>query len=283
MNDTSRLTRYSNKGLVFDVTDTGPLDGEVVVLLHGWPLTMTCWEGVARQLNEQGFRTLAPNQRGYSTGARPKGRWSYRMSQLVGDVEALIQQLGGKAVHLVGHDWGAVVGWALASQKPELIKSLTSLSVPPTGAFLRSMLSVDQLLRVYYMGIFQLPLLPEWMMSRDDHTFVERLVETGLGQADAERLYQEIVVSGALEGSLNWYRAMPFTSPKSLFAKVSVPTIHIWGDADASLTRCGAELTEKFATGPYQLKIIAGGTHWLPLQEAEKVAQFIVESMAVAS
>src|SRR5699024_11175623 len=105
MNNVPRLTCYRNQGLVFDVTDSGPLEGEKVVLLHGWPLTMTCWKDVAQPLNEKGFRTIAPNQRGYSAGARPKGRWAYRMSQLVGDVEALIQQLGGEAVHLVGHDW----------------------------------------------------------------------------------------------------------------------------------------------------------------------------------
>ncbi len=96
--------------------DGGPLDGEIVVLLHGFPQTSSSWALLAPLLHAQGYRTLAPDQRGYSPRARPRGRFAYRMSQLVEDVVALIGTAcpAGRAVHVVGHDWGAAVAWTLA-------------------------------------------------------------------------------------------------------------------------------------------------------------------------
>ena len=106
------------------------LDGPAVVLLHGFPERASHWDGVTRLLHEQGYRTLAPDQRGYSPGARPRRRSSYRMSKLVGDVVALIEEYGDP-VHLVGHDWGAAVAWTLAGSRPDLVLSLTTVSVHP--------------------------------------------------------------------------------------------------------------------------------------------------------
>ena len=105
-----RLTAYRHEGLGFDVVDSGPVDGPVAVLLHGFPQRNTCWDGVRERLNKAGVRTVAPDQRGYSPGARPTGRRAYSMPHLVGDVLALLDELsvpGAQApAHLVGHDWG---------------------------------------------------------------------------------------------------------------------------------------------------------------------------------
>ena len=78
--------------LTFDVRDQGPLDGDPVVLLHGWPERAASWDAVAARLHEHGLRTLAPDQRGYSPGARPRFRTSYRLPALVADIEALIDR-----------------------------------------------------------------------------------------------------------------------------------------------------------------------------------------------
>ena len=110
----TRLTRFRHDGLVFDVRDEGPVDGDPVVLLHGFPERSTCWRDVAPLLHARGLRTYAPDQRGYSPGARPRRRRDHTIPKLVGDVVALIETIG-RPVHLVGHDWGATVGWMVAA------------------------------------------------------------------------------------------------------------------------------------------------------------------------
>ncbi len=113
-----RLERYHRGELSFDLIDSGPLEGEAVVLLHGFPETAQCWDQVRVQLNAAGFRTFAPNQRGYSLDARPEGRQAYRMQELLQDLDLLIDQIN-QPVHLVGHDWGAIVAWEYAMHYPK--------------------------------------------------------------------------------------------------------------------------------------------------------------------
>ena len=111
----TRLNGYAHDGLVFDVRDEGPEDGDPVVLLHGFPERSSSWTKVAALLHEQGLRTYAPDQRGYAPRARPRRRRDYRLSSLSGDVVALIEAIG-RPVHLVGHDWGSAVAWSVASE-----------------------------------------------------------------------------------------------------------------------------------------------------------------------
>ena len=137
------MDQYSRGELVFDVIDDGPADGPVVILLHGFPQLNTSWDGVIPKLTARGYRCLAPNQRGYSRGARPTRRRDYRMSELVGDVRALIDASGAQRVHLVGHDFGALVTWFAAAQMPDRLATATALSTPhpmrwPQGARIES-------------------------------------------------------------------------------------------------------------------------------------------------
>lgn len=156
-----RLTSFGRDGLVFDVVDRGPLDGEVVVLLHGFPQRASSWDLLAPLLHASGYRTLAPDQRGYSPRARPRGRFSYRMSQLTKDVVALIEAAEpGHKVHVVGHDWGAAVAWTVAAARPDAVATLTALSVPHPAAFMRALFTSRQFLLSWYMYVFQLALDP---------------------------------------------------------------------------------------------------------------------------
>jgi pimeloyl-ACP methyl ester carboxylesterase len=272
----SRLTCYAHDGLVFDVVDEGPLDGPVVVLLHGFPQRATSWRKVAPLLHAEGFRTVAPDQRGYSRGARPRGRSSYRMSLLVGDAAALVDALGVGPVHVVGHDWGAAVAWTLAAGRPDLVRTLTTVSVPHPGAMVRSLRTFDQLRRSWYMALFQLPWLPELLLGR------RRVAELALRRAgmDADavaRFHSEMVQDGALPGGLGWYRAIPLSDP-GLRAKVRVPTTHVWSDADEALGRRGAELTASYVEGaPYRLEVLAGVSHWIPDEAPERLVEIVLE------
>jgi pimeloyl-ACP methyl ester carboxylesterase len=123
------MEHYRRDDLIFDVRDAGPPDGSVVVLLHGFPQSNDSWNAVIDRLTARGYRCLAPNQRGYSPGARPSRRRDYRMSELVADVGALIDASGARRVHLVGHDWGAAVAWAVAAEMPERLETVSPISV----------------------------------------------------------------------------------------------------------------------------------------------------------
>src|SRR4051812_2592536 len=91
----------------------GPADGRPVLLLHGFPETSTCWRRVMESLAAAGYRAVAVDQRGYSPGARPTGVAAYEITELVDDVVGWLDALGLDRVDLVGHDWGAAVGWAV--------------------------------------------------------------------------------------------------------------------------------------------------------------------------
>jgi len=150
---TDRITIFTRDGLVFDVRDTGPPDGTPVLLLHGFPQDSRSWDAVSPLLHARGYRTIAPDQRGYSPGARPRPRRAYRASELTGDIVELIEVAGLGPVHLVGHDWGAAVAWGLAAARPDLLRSLTALSVPHPAAFVQSLLTSSQALKSWYIVV----------------------------------------------------------------------------------------------------------------------------------
>ncbi|MFC4374482.1 alpha/beta fold hydrolase [Nocardia halotolerans] len=280
----ARLTTFVRAGLEFDVVDAGPLDGPVVVVLHGFPQTATSLAELTALLNARGYRTLAPNQRGYAPGARPRGRLAYRMSELVADVLALVDELDRGPVHLVGHDWGAMVAWSMAATRPERVRTLVTLSVPHPGAFVRSLVSSDQLLRSYYMGLFQLPVLPERLLRARPELLDRMLARSGMSAAAIARVHSEIIDAGALTGALNWYRALVAGSPRTATARVGVPVTHVWGSGDTALSRRGAELAGQYVTGQYRLVVLDGASHWLPEERPAELADLIaerVESVAV--
>ncbi|WP_132991660.1 alpha/beta fold hydrolase [Gordonia zhaorongruii] len=274
------MDRFSHDGLTFDVVDSGPADGDVVVLLHGFPQTATSWSKVSKVLTDNGFRTVAPTQRGYSPGARPRGRRSYRMSALVGDVVELIDQLGAGKVHLVGHDWGAAVAWSVAAAHPDLVRSLTSVSVPHPGAFLESMMRSKQILRSWYMFVFQIPWLPERAATGRPDGFAGMLTRTGMTRTETEVVRREVLESGALTGGLNWYRAMFLSGPKDLQRRVRVPTTHVWSDCDSALDRCGAELAKDYVRADYRLEVMEGVSHWIPDHRPAELAEIILARIA---
>jgi pimeloyl-ACP methyl ester carboxylesterase len=270
----TRVTTYERAGLVFDVTDSGPLEGPVVMLLHGFPQRATCWEGVSRLLVRSGVRTLAPDQRGYSPGARPRSRLGYRSDELVADVVTLIDTVGGP-VHLVGHDWGAVVAWRLAAQRPDLVTSLVTVSVPHPGAFARSLLTSSQALRSWYTLAVQPPCLPEVAASLSPRLVETLLRRSGMTSAELRRFRHEIVEAGALSGALGWYRGAVLSRGGA--PPVQVPTTHVWSDGEQALARRGAELTAEYVDAPYRLEILEGATHWIPTQRPERLARLVLD------
>ena len=264
-----RLSTLSRSGFVFDVTDSGPAGGDPVVLLHGFPTDRTSWRHVEPLLHAAGLRTYAPDQRGYSTGARPSGRAAYRLEELTADVVALIDATSHEKVHLVGHDWGGGIAWLVAGNHPERVASLTVLSTPHPAAMRRALTSSDQGVRSWYMAAFQLPVLPEQVVARG---FGRLLRGSGLPAGDVERYAARLASPGALAGPIGWYRGLPLSQVSA--HRVGVPTTYVWGSRDFALGRRAAELTREHVTGPYEFVELAAG-HWLPEKRPEECAAAI--------
>jgi len=272
-----RITSLQRQGLIFDVFDEGPIDGEVVVLLHGFPERSTSWHKVVPLLHERGYRTIAMDQRGYSPGARPKHRWAYRVGNLMEDVVALIDLIGGP-VHLVGHDWGAIPAWAIAIDRPELLHTLTAISVPHPMAYLRATVTSSQFRMAYYIAVFQLPFIPERAANKLGGKVDIALLKGGMTKEEVARYRREIIDDGALHYALMWYRAAMLVDPRlSPARKVRVPTTFVWSTKDVACSRAGAELTERYVEGPYEFVVLEGVTHWVPTQAPEALAEAIVK------
>lgn len=276
-----RITEFSRDGLTFDVVDEGPLDGDVVVLLHGFPERASCWRLVAPLLHAQGFRTLAPDQRGYSPRARPRRRRDYTTTQLADDVAALIGLTGGPA-HVVGHDWGAIVAWTVAARHPALTRTLTAVSVPHPQAFLKALVTSKQGLKSWYMLAFQPPGLPERLAATPGGFFDKSLRRTGLSREEVARFREEIVDHGALPGGLAYYRALPFADRGQMRAPITVPTTLVWSDGDDFLDRAGVLRTEDHVAADYELVILAGVDHWIPVHAPAALTEAILERVTSA-
>jgi pimeloyl-ACP methyl ester carboxylesterase len=270
-----RIARYTHDGLEFDVLDQGPLDGPIVLLLHGFPERAASWSAVMDQLSEAGFRAIAPDQRGYSPGARPKRRRDYRVGALVDDVIALIDTIGAP-VHLVGHDWGANIAWVTAGRRPDLMLSLTAFSVPHPGSFMTALLTSRQIIHSWYFAFFQLPILPEKWMTRPGQRAEKWYEKSGMNADDLERTRTDVVDYGALPFAVTWYRGLPFSNPGIGRLRITVPTSMVWSDGDTFIGRSAIERAQQYVDARYTLTVLAGVTHWIPTQAPTAAAQAII-------
>jgi pimeloyl-ACP methyl ester carboxylesterase len=261
------------------VSDLGPVDGRPVVVLHGFPADRTAWDAVAPGLVTTGCRVLAPDQRGYSPGARPSRRRDYRLSRLVGDVLALADRVGADRFDVVGHDWGAVVALHLAAHHPHRVRTVTAASAPHPGAWRQSLLRSTQAVRSAYMAFFHLPVLPERVLGAGSGVRLRRmLIRTGLGADHARRYAARATRADGLTGPLNWYRAIPLERLR--VRPVPVPTLLVHGGRDRFITRTAAHLSRRWVSGPCRLEILDGVSHWVPEQEPARLTALITAHLA---
>lgn len=274
---TQRITQFQRQGFHFDVFDSGALEGQPMVLLHGFPETAESWHETSQYLNQHGYRTYAINQRGYSLGAQPTARSAYKSSELVADVNALLDLIQ-QPVYLIGHDWGAVVAWDIAIQYPDKIKHLTAVSVPHKAAFLKSMLSSNQLLKSYYMGLFQLPKIPEMLFEKLPKVGLSLLKSTGMTDQQLHDFQKDIVDAKRISTALNWYRGLPFSANRDLTKRVKVPTLFIWGKYDSAVGQKSVALNHSYVDAPYT-EIHLDATHWIPAQNAKALSELIIQDI----
>lgn len=270
------MRSYAHDGLVFEVKDEGPEDGFPVLFLHGFPQDSTSWDGVVEPLHRLGFRTLAPNLRGFSPGARPKRVKQYVLAKLVADAIALLDAAEVQQAHVVGHDWGGYVTWALASAHPDRVRTVTILSTPHPGAMRAAALRSRQLFRSWYMSLIQIPWLSDQLLEPPAGPGWRALVR-GLPPHQAQHYAERLRQPGALPAALNLYRALPrdVIRPSLKIRRVAVPTLYLWGERDPALGRFAAEATAEFVTGEYRFTILPGVGHWLP----ERVPEVVVDAV----
>lgn len=259
----------------FDIEFNGPPTGRPVVLLHGFPETAACWRPVSELLAERGLRTISPNQRGYSAGARPLDVADYAMEHLVADVIGLLDALGLEQADLVGHDWGAAVAWAVAGLHPERIRSLTALSTPHPAAFAQARSrDGDQRSKSSYIDLFREEGKAEQALLDDGARRLRGLfgddVPTNLIAEHLSTLTSE----GAMTGALNWYRAMGRYAGDD--QPTTVPTTYIWGAKDEALGRAAAQACAAHVSADYRFVELPDAGHWIPEQQPAVVAAEVV-------
>ena len=276
------MDSYRRGDMVFDVTDGGPPDGAPVVLLHGFPQDRTAFDRMSSALHSARLRTLAPDQRGYSPGARPVGRAHYRMRECVDDVLALLDAAGLDRAHVVGHDWGGAAAWALAAWHPDRVRTLTALSTPHPAALQQAVLHSDQGLRSWYMAFFQLPFVPETvLLARGGAVLRRALSRGGLPRERVDHYVGRLSEPDCLSAALNWYRAIPWSARQPV-GRVRVPTLHVWSTGDTFLGRAATEATARFVDAPYRLEVLHDVPHWIPELAAERTAELVTAHVKTA-
>ncbi|MDK1024743.1 MAG: alpha/beta hydrolase [Gammaproteobacteria bacterium] len=246
--------------------------GEPVIMLHGFPETSHMWLPLMAKLSSTGYQCLAPDQRGYSPGARPEGIEHYRYAHLSDDVIAMADEMGYDKFHLIGHDHGAGVGWTVTNNHPDRVHSWTAMSVPHIAAFGRAIREdKDQSERSQYIGVFQQVGEAEKMLSADNLAPLKAIWDKG-SKEQVEEYVNVFSQPGALTGALNWYRGslsleQDAADATQAVGEISTPTLCLWGNQDTAIGRQSTVWAAEYMTGPYRFVEMDAG-HWL-MQEAK--------------
>ncbi|HKP62303.1 MAG TPA: alpha/beta hydrolase [Polyangiales bacterium] len=265
-------------GLVFDVDVAGAAGAPLVLLLHGFPQTSHAYRHELPALASAGFRAVAPNQRGYSPGARPAAVSDYAVAALTRDALNIADHFGAKQFHLVGHDWGGQLAWLIAAQHPERIRSLCVLSRPHPAAFSGAMRDDPaQSQRSRHHRAFQDPDTARKLLEENARRFRRNLRDQQVPDADIDAYLLRLGDERALDAALNWYRAAVSGERAAAVPAVHVPTLYIWGDADATVGRAAAEATARHVDAPYRFMPIEGAGHFLTDDVGERVTAAVVE------
>ena len=249
--------------------------GKLVILLHGFPEFWYSWRHQLMALGER-FMVVAPDMRGYNLSDKPTRVEDYKMNLLVDDVLGLIHHFGQQQAAIVGHDWGAGVAWAVAQTHPEYVSKLVAMQVPPFPVWKRNM-TLRQAFKSWYMLFFQLPRVPEWLMSASDYAFVERIFKKTVARpgtftdTDIAIYKNALREPGALTAAINYYRANVF----SLFMKrrreqeeiadgrIRVPTLFIYGEQDHAVVPETVRDVKSYIDAPYREVRIKQSAHWV--------------------
>lgn len=269
-------------GVRLHVAQAGPEDGPPLVLLHGFPEFWFGWRRQIPYFAARGYRVYAPDQRGYNLSEKPTQVSDYRLDTLATDIDALAQALGHEQVYLVGHDWGAVVAWWTAIQYPGRVRKLGILNVPHPAVMQRNLTSnIAQMLKSWYIYLFQLPWLPEQFLLSGNTSIFTTTSNRGSFTNDDLRAYREAWRQpGAATGMLQWYRALLRHFPEAPSSdRVTMPTLILWGKNDVALQPELASQSLAYCDDG-RLVMFDDATHWVQHDAAERVNALLGEFLA---
>jgi pimeloyl-ACP methyl ester carboxylesterase len=266
----------------------GPEDGPLALLLHGFPECWYSWRYQIPALTRAGYRVVAPDQRGYNLSDRPPGVRSYQIDTLTADLLALIHALGRERATLVAHDWGGAAAWRFAMDYPQAVDRLVVMNAPHPVAFAKALKSDrSQQLKSWYMFAFQVPWLPETLLSLSPPatawlffrgTAVRR---KAFSAADLEVMAVALAQPGAMRAMIHWYRAAFRYRPTRPVQAIEAPTLLLWAEDDVAL---GKPLTYGLERWVPNLKVhyIPRCGHWVqneaPAEVNERLLAFLQHS-----
>jgi pimeloyl-ACP methyl ester carboxylesterase len=248
-------------------------DGPTVLLLHGFPDSGDLWRGVAPLLVTAGYRVLAPDLRGFGESDAPVGRRHYALDRVVADVVALLDQLGdARPVHVVGHDWGAVVAWCLAIEHPQRVRSSVVISVGHPWEYAHA--GLEQKRKGLYTILVQFRGLAEAWMSRDNFSGMRRFAP---GHPDLDACVRAMSRPGRLTAGLNWYRANLVRVLFGRWPACQVPTLGIWSSGDPYLVEGQMRQSGRRMAAAWDYARIEDAGHWLPLEQPQRIAALALD------
>jgi pimeloyl-ACP methyl ester carboxylesterase len=257
--------------------------GPLVVFLHGFPEFWYSWRHQLPALVEAGYRVVAPDMRGYNKSESPRAVSEYHVDKLTGDVVALIEHLGEERAHVVGHDWGAIVAWLTAMWHPERIEKLAILNVPHPKRFQRGLWRPSQLLKSWYVFLFQLPLLPEFFFKAGNFYGLRRTLRRdpvrkgAFSEEDIERYVTAFRDTGAVRSGINYYRSSFRNAPAmhKRLKRITAETLVIWGRHDNYL---GKHLAEPYPEDVPNCRIeYLEASHWVQVDAPEDVNRLLID------
>jgi len=265
------MSRVDVNGVGIEYQVTG--QGRPVVLLHGFPDSGRLWRHQVTALAEAGFQVIVPDLRGYGLSDKPDSVEAYSLPVLAGDVMAVLADAGVERAHVVGHDWGAALAWAIASLAPGTVDHLAVLSVGHPSTFRRTL---EQRQKSWYMLLFQFPGVAErWLTENNWANMI------GAGHPDADQVVADIEANGSLVPGLNWYRANvgpeTWVGPPVQLPPVQAPTMGIWSTGDFALTEVQMTDSAENVAGPWRYERLDGPGHWLQLDAPDKVNALLLD------
>jgi pimeloyl-ACP methyl ester carboxylesterase len=266
------MSRVDVDGVGIEYEVTG--EGRPVVLLHGFPDSGRLWRHQVPALAAAGFRVIVPDLRGYGRSDKPVGVDAYSVPLLAGDVLAVLADLGIGKAHVVGHDWGAALAWALASVAPGSVDHVVVLSVGNPVTFLRTL---EQKQKSWYMLLFQFAGVAERWLSDDDWANFRAWG----GHPDADQVIADLEANGSLTPGLNWYRAnaaaASWAGPPLRLPPVQAPVMGVWSSGDFALTEVQMTDSAENMAGPWRYERLDGPGHWMQLEEPDKVSGLLLD------
>jgi len=248
--------------------------GRPVVLLHGFPDTGRLWRHQVPALAGAGFQVIVPDLRGYGGSDKPGPVDAYSIPVLAGDVLAVLAELGIGRAHVVGHDWGAALTWALAAFAPDSVDHAVVMSVGSPVTFLRTL---EQRQRSWYMLLFQFPGVAERWLSEDNWANFR----SWAGHPDADQVIAELEANGSLTPGLNWYRANigpeAWAGPPVQLPPVQAPVMGLWSTGDPALGEVQMTDSARSVAGPWRYERLDGPGHWLQLEAPAQVNALLLD------